>query len=187
MYKIVEFSHLLIREYASKYLSESLTLVDATCGMGNDTIYMAKLVPTARVYSYDIQAIAINYAQKQAKVLNLDNITFKLQSHEFIDETPDLVLYNLGYLPTGDKAITTTHETTLPSITKIVKLININPRLLIIVVVYPGHPEGLLESNFLDDYVKSLDSSKYLVCKYQNYNRPSSPYLLTISTSSINP
>ena len=40
---------------------------------------------------------------------------------------------------------------------------------------------NLIESNLIDEYVKNLSSSLYLVTKYQNYNRNLSPYLITIS------
>ena len=57
--------------------------------------------------------------------------------------------------------------------------------MLIIIVLYPGHEEGKIESSMIDEYVKSLPSKDFLVCKYQNYNRPTSPYILTISKNNL--
>ena len=53
--------------------------------------------------------------------------------------------------------------------------------MLIIICLYIGHEEGMEESIVVDEFVKSLPSSEYMVSKYQNYNRPSSPYLISIS------
>ena len=60
-----------------------------------------------------------------------------------------------------------------------VKIILTN--LLIIICIYPGHNEGKLEAKYIDEYVLNLPSNKYLITKYQNYNRVLSPYIITIS------
>lgn len=183
MFKIVEFSHLLITEYYKKYKHTNMTFIDATCGRGNDTIYMANILrDNGHVYSYDIQDIAIDYTKNILNQLNITNVTLKHQSHEFIDEVSiDLVIFNLGYLPNGDKKITTNKDTTLKSIKKMVSLMELNKEMIIILVIYPGHSEGLEESNTINDYVLSLPSNKYLISRYQNYNRATAPYIITIN------
>ncbi len=187
MYKIVEFSHLLINDYFKRFKHENMVFVDATCGRGSDTIFMAKLLSTiGHVYSYDIQQIALDYTLDELKKENIENVTLKLKSHEFIDETNlDLIIYNLGYLPNGDKSITTNHESTMASLKKVLSRFWLNPDMLIIIVLYPWHEEGKIESSMIDEYVKSLSSKDFLVCKYQNYNRPTSPYILTISKNNL--
>lgn len=183
MFKIVEFSHILISEYYKKYKHPDMTFIDATCGRGNDTIYMANILKeNGHVFSYDIQEIAINYTKNILNEQNINNVTLKHKSHEFIDEIEiDLVIFNLGYLPNGDKTITTNKDTTLKSIKKMVTLMELNKDMMIILVIYPGHDEGLLESNLINDYVLSLPSNKYLISRYQNYNRPTAPYIITIN------
>ena len=57
----------------------------------------------------------------------------------------------------------------------------LNKDMMIILVIYPGHDEGLLESNLINDYVLSLPNNKYLISRYQNYNRPTAPYIITIN------
>ena len=52
---------------------------------------------------------------------------------------------------------------------------------LIIIVLYPGHENGLIESQIIDDFCYHLPSNFYLVSKYQNYNRLNAPYIITIS------
>lgn len=183
MYKIVEFSHILIKEHFNRINKNDITFIDATCGRGSDTIFMAKLLQNrGYVFSYDIQEEAINYTQNLLNLENINNVTLKLKSHEFIDEDDiDLVVFNLGYLPGGDKTITTKADTTIKCLKKMINRIAINDDLLIIVVLYPGHEEGKIESDLIDNYLYNLSSKEYLVCKYLNYNRPTSPYILTIS------
>ena len=103
-------------------------------------------------------------------------------AHEaFIENDVDLILYNLGYLPTTDKKITTQVESTINSIKNAIEITSKKNDYLIIIVVYPGHTEGKIESDIIDDFVYNLPSKHFLVSKYMNYNRPSSPYILTIS------
>lgn len=187
MFKIVEFSHLIINEYIKASQLEYIRCLDATCGMGNDTIFMAELLKEkGHIDSYDIQDIAINATKEKLKELNISNVTLYHKSHEFIDASLyDLAIFNLGYLPTADKKVTTKKETTMIALEKLINEINNNPNLLIIVCLYPGHAEGKVESDFIDNYVYDLDSKTYLVTKYLNYNRPTSPYIITISKTKM--
>lgn len=183
MYKIVEFSHLLIKDYIEKYKHNDMIMIDATCGRGNDTKFMAQLLNGfGHVYSYDIQLDAINSTKELLAKENINNVTLLHQNHNQIDQFEfDLILYNLGYLPNGDKNITTTHQSTIQSIELALSRMWLNPQLLIIIVLYPGHKEGKIESDLIDDLAFHLNSKEYLVTKYLNYNRPSSPYIITIS------
>lgn len=187
MFKIVEFSHLIIKEYINNSNLSFIRCLDATCGMGNDTIYLANLLKEkGHVDSYDIQEIAINITKEKLNNLNFKNVTLYHKSHEYIDASLyDLAIFNLGYLPNTDKSITTKKETTMIAIEKLVSEINNNPNLLIIICLYPGHTEGKLESDFIDNYTINLSSKKYLVTKYLNYNRPTSPYIITISKTKL--
>ena len=183
MFKIVEFSHLLIKEYINNSTMQFIRCLDATCGMGNDTIFIADLLKeNGHIDSFDILEIAIETTKQKLEDKNIHNVTLYLKSHEFIDPSLyDLAIFNLGYLPNTDKTITTKKETTLIAVDKLVKEIQNNPNLLIIICLYPGHTDGKIESDYIDQYAYNLSSKDYLVCKYLNYNRPTSPYIITIS------
>lgn len=182
MYKIVEFSHLLIKDYIERHATKELLLVDATCGAGNDTLFMANcLNGLGKIVAYDIQESAITMTKVLLEKNGYTNILYKLTSHEYISEIPDLVIYNFGYLPNGDKSITTKVESSVKSVLNMIDLIHINPDLLIILVLYPGHTNGWIESEKIDQLCFKLPGNDYLVCKYQNYNRITSPFILTIS------
>ena len=177
MLKTTELTHLLI----SHVLKEGCVAVDATCGNGFDTLFLSKLVgDTGQVYAYDIQESAITNSKNLTKDSN--NITFHLKSHEFIEESNiDVVLFNLGFLPNGDKSITTLKDSTLTSIKNLVSRFDENPNMHIFIVCYPGHNEGFLESEALLTYTKTLDSKKFLVTTYIPTNQKNAPFLITIN------
>ena len=63
MLKTTELTHLLI----SHIIKEGSRVVDATAGNGHDTFFLSNLVgETGKVFSYDIQEVAIN----NTKLLN---------------------------------------------------------------------------------------------------------------------
>ena len=182
MFKIVEFSHLLIKEYITNSNLNFIRCLDATCGNGFDTLYMASLLnDKGCVDGYDIQKIAIDNTSKLLSEKKITNVTLYCKSHDLINPTLyDLAIFNLGYLPGYDKTIKTNKETTLNALKNLIPRMNKN-KMLIIICLYIGHKEGLEESIEIDKFLKELPSNKYLVCKYQNYNRPTSPYILTLS------
>lgn len=182
MYKIVEFSHLLIDEFYSRNKRNDLIFIDATCGRGNDTLKLATtLNHSGTVIAYDIQQVALHDTQKLLEKNGYEDITYHLESHDkLIEKDFDLIIYNLGYLPGSDKKIKTEVTTTLKSLKKALDISCKKDEYLIIIVLYPGHKEGLEESYAVDEFCKELPSKFYLVSKYQNYNRPTSPYIITI-------
>lgn len=175
MARITDISHLLL----SNHIKQGDLVIDATCGNGFDTLFLASLVgEKGIVHAYDIQEEAITNSKQLTKELN--NIIYHLESHENINqENIKAIIFNLGYLPKGDKNITTTYESTKNIITKLVNSFDVNPNMLILLVVYPGHDEGNKESIWLDEFVSSLDTS-FMCCKYQPINQHNSPYILTI-------
>ncbi len=184
MFKIVDFSHLLIKTYYEKNKDRPLTFIDATCGNGFDSLYLAKtLNHLGLLVCYDIQEMAINNTKTLLTKEGFNNVLYHLLSHEnLLEKHFDLIIYNLGYLPKGSKAITTKASTTLASIKGAINILSNNVNdFLIIIAIYPGHDEGLKESNLLDAFCKCLDSKLFLVTKYQNYNREKAPYIITIS------
>ncbi len=83
--------------------------IDATAGNGKDTLLLSQLVPNGYVIGFDIQEIAIQRSRERLK--ERSHVTLHLRSHEEIDRIPlpfppRLIIYNLGYLPGGNKAIT---------------------------------------------------------------------------------
>ncbi len=157
-------SHLsLAHDLWEKLLKPSDHVIDATCGNGKDTLVLAGLVSEGHVYALDIQEEALKRAKAKTP---FSNISFLHQSHVDLPDPPNLklVVYNLGYLPGGDKSITTLSETTLLSISRAMDLLPIGGAISII--CYPGHPEGAKEQKILKGFVGQLDPEKWASADY---------------------
>lgn len=161
-------------------------VVDATIGNGNDTLYLAKLVPFGHVFGFDIQKEAIEETKK--KLASYSNYTLFLKNHNTINKVLcnyqkkiSLVLFNLGYLPKGNKKITTKWESTKEAIEQSLTLLN--QKGIILIVVYPGHEQGRIESEHLLKYIDSLPYSHQI---YRNTSNINAPYLIEIKKDQIN-
>ena len=152
--------------------------IDATCGRGEDTKFLSTL---GYVYSFDIQKEALKSAEDKIKALN--KVELIHDSHEnidkYVEDEVDGVIFNLGYLPGGNKEITTKADSTIIALEKILK--RLKPEGIVILILYPGHAEGLNEEKRLIEYINSLDQKKYIGIKLQYLNRiNNSPYPLLI-------
>ncbi len=176
MLKITDIAHLFLKEH----IKENDIVIDATCGNGLDTLFLATLVgKNGIVHAYDIQQEAICNSKELTK--DYHNIIFHHESHEnILTDNIKAVIFNLGYLPSGDKLITTKLDSTKKALLKLIDSFEINKNLLIIIVVYPGHNEGQKESLWLDEYLRGLSSS-FMVSKYSMLNQHNAPYILMIS------
>lgn len=175
MAKITDIAHLFLE----KHIKPGDIVIDATCGNGHDTLFLANLVGnTGIVHAYDIQEQAIKNSKELTK--NFNNIIFHQISHEYIDvDNINAVIFNLGYLPSGDKTITTKPSSTKNALLNLIEKFETNKKMLILIVVYPGHIEGQKESLWLDEYLTNLDTS-FMCSKYQPLNQKNAPYILTI-------
>ena len=172
----------LAQKYWQEHVRAEDIVVDATAGNGHDTLFLSKLVPKGAVFSFDIQKEAL---ENTKKILPPDHqVTLMHQSHETICEipfqtAPRLIVYNLGYLPGGDKTITTQTETSLKSIQSCLKILAEGGALSI--TCYPGHEEGFREEKAIGEFFsKSLPSKEWLVCHHRFVNRPSAPSLFWV-------
>lgn len=155
-------------------------VVDATVGNGNDTLYLANLVKNGFVFGFDVQGCAIDRTLKLLKENDVSNYRLYNTSHENIDKVLcdykgkiSSIVYNLGYLPNGDKSITTRCDSTIKSICNGIKLIN--NKGFILIVVYP-HAEGIKEGMAL----RNLKIDGYKVIEYHNTDKVDSPYMVEI-------
>ena len=145
--------------YWKELLEPSDHVIDATCGNGKDTLRLANLVPGGHVYSIDIQQAALDKAQLLAPN---SNISYHLQCHTQLPAGPvKLVVYNLGYLPGGNKNLTTMTATTLQSLSLASQLISMGGALSI--TCYPGHAEGAVEEQAIRQWAGGLDPQKWTI------------------------
>lgn len=154
-------------------------VIDMTVGNGNDTLYLCDKVKNGHVFGFDIQECGINNTKlllkdyKNVTLIN-DSHTNLLQHLNEYKHKVSLILFNLGYLPNGDKSITTDAKSTIEAIKNSLELLN--DKGVILVVVYPGHEEGLKESKCLHKLV----IPGYQINEYHNTDNKEAPYLLEI-------
>ena len=89
-------------------------------------------------------------------------------------------MFNLGWLPGSDRKVTTRRESTLKAVNAAIELLA--PDGIILVAVYPGHEEGTLEGEMLDNELSCLDRRKISVSKFRIINSPTSPYFFIIES-----
>lgn len=177
--RILPFSkHLLERA-----LSPGDVAIDGTAGNGHDTLFLAELVgETGHVYSFDVQKEAIINTQHKLEAANLTQVSLIHDGHEnlsnYVTQPVSAAIFNLGYLPGSDQAITTHGETTWKAVTDLLSLLKKNG--IIILVIYHGHLEGKIERNHLESRLHELDSKMYQVLTYQFTNRKTAPFIMAI-------
>ena len=83
------------------------------------------------------------------------------------------VVFNLGYLPGGDKSITTEAGTTIAAVERALKLLA--PDGVICLTVYSGHPQGKKEKAALLAFAEGLDPHLYHTAYIQMTNQKKDP------------
>ena len=175
----------LAHKYWENLLSPTDHVIDATCGNGHDTLMLAQLVPNGHVFAIDNQQQAIDTANEKISMSLGMNVSFHLQCHsnfplKIQPKSIALVVYNLGYLPGGDKQLTTKRSTTLQSLEKAIPLIR--PGGALSITCYPGHPEGALEETAVLELIKTLPAKEWSCCIHRWINRNASPSLLLVQS-----
>ena len=177
----------LQKKFILSHLREGDLAVDFTMGNGHDTEFLSKTVgERGRVVAFDIQPKAlINTAANLRESGCPENWRLHLASHdrapEFVTEPIKAGMFNLGYMPgSGNKALTTMRRTTLPAVANAVAMLGDDAILL--VAVYPGHPEGAAEGEELEKYFSTLSKYKYCVGQFKMMNSPTSPYFMICET-----
>lgn len=172
----------MIKKITACYVKEGQTVVDCTVGNGNDILMLSKLIGEKGIaYGFDIQAVAIDTTKKLLMKNGLKERTILIHDgHEniekYIEGKIHLVIYNLGYLPKGDKNIKTHFTTTLESINKALVLLHNNGILL--VTCYTGHSGGSIEKKEVGKYLKSLNQKQYNVIEFNFINQKNDPPIL---------
>lgn len=180
MYKTVLRATDMVHNMVKDVIKENSIAVDATLGTGKDTIFLSELASKGRVYSFDIQAEAISrfiYNHGEVK-----NVTLINDGHEnmltYIKEHPSIIMFNLGYLPCGDKSIITKPETTIRALRAGVEIIA--PNGLISIVSYIGHKGGDKEAALIGEMTKSLNPKEFGVMEIKFSNTKGSPFITII-------
>lgn len=174
----MRYSHTLLKEV----LQPGQTAVDATMGNGFDTELLASLVgPTGQVFAFDIQEQALQATKKRlAEKELLAQVQLIHQGHETLADVVSgpvhAAIFNLGYLPKGDKAIITLPDTTKTALEAL--LTRLVPKGRIILVCYYGHADGEAELKEVHSFCQQLPQEAFNVLSYQFINQRNQPPIL---------
>lgn len=175
----------LSHHYLKFFLKHGSFAVDATCGNGGDTVFLASLVgKEGKVYGFDIQNDAIRSTQSRIDGEGFsDRVALFLDGHENMekylgDQAVDAFVFNLGYLPKGDHTIHTQGETTVKALQ--VALSHLSKDGVIALSIYHGGDSGFEERDAVLAYLKALDSRKYNVILHDYINKPNYPPLFVL-------
>ncbi|MFP3125021.1 16S rRNA (cytosine(1402)-N(4))-methyltransferase [Ectobacillus funiculus] len=157
--------------------------VDATIGNGHDTAFLAQLVGEAgKVFGFDIQEQAI--LNTQARLTEQNLLSRALLFHEShgrllemlpVDAKENVTgaVFNLGYLPGGDKSIVTNPNSTIDAIKQLLQIMA--PEGIIVLVIYHGHEEGQAERDAVVEFAMNLDQQMAHVLRYEFINQGNHP------------
>ena len=169
------------KSFILKHIKEGDTVADFTMGNGYDTLFFSKTVGEGgRVFAFDIQPAALESTKKRLEENGApQNYTLICDSHHNADKYIEGKI-KAGMFNLGDKSITTKRETTLPAIEKAISLLDNDAILLI--AVYPGHEEGEIEGELINDMLSTLDRKKYCCAKFRIINSPTSSYFYIVES-----
>lgn len=175
---ILPFARLLLQ----KTVSEKGYFVDATAGNGHDTLFLAQLAGDGHVFAFDVQEQAIaNTVSRLQDASLLHKATLFHSGHEqasslipeYVHGHVNAAIFNLGYLPKGDKTVITKPDTTISAIEQLFEMLK--PGGIIVLVIYHGHAGGADERDAVTAYAASLDQQKAHVLQYGFINQANTP------------
>jgi len=115
----------------------------------------------------------------------VDNVILICDSHEkiadYVEEKGQVsaALFNLGYLPSGDKTINTTAKSSIKAIGESLRILKKSG--VVSIVMYPGTEIGKTERDAVLSYAQNLPHNEYHVCYSSFPNQPNtSPEILLI-------
>lgn len=161
-------------------------MVDATCGTGQDTLFLARLVgEEGQVWAFDVQEPAV----RQTRNLLLEKgaagqVQVIHDSHTrigtYVTGPIRAVMFNLGYLPGGDRQLITCGRETVAGLQQCMELLMDGG--VVTVAAYTGHPGGYEEMAEVQKYFASMDQKEYETWQLTFLNQRNHPPCLLVCT-----
>lgn len=181
--RLTDFTH----ELWKTLVPQGSFVIDATCGAGFDTLFLAELAlspKSGRLVGFDIQKEALEKTEGRLKKVLPPQLFARIellncchtQIKEF--EQPSFIAYNLGYLPTSNKKVTTESTTTLLSVKSALQILV--PGGWISIMCYDGHDAGKKETADLMTFCQTLPTAHFRVHLHRLWNTASGPQTLLI-------
>src|SRR5580700_11261381 len=168
-------------------LFDGALAIDATVGNGFDALFLAHRVgPKGRVLGFDVQKAALAGARELLKFVgSLDRVSFIHDSHSrlanYLPAGAGIqgAMFNLGYLPRGNRQIITRPDTTIMALGGV--LANLAARGRITILVYRGHEEGILECVEVRKCLEQLSDDEWTIEEFAGTSdSPIAPRLFRI-------
>lgn len=186
----LDFAKFLWLNHLQKFSSPKI--IDATAGNGNDSLSLAQQAlvspvrasPLFELHLIDIQENALSNSRQLLHSNGIKtNCYYHHASHAsigsmFSPNSIHLIVYNLGYLPGGDKNITTQASSSELSILQALDLLT--PGGLMTIMFYPGHAEGAQEQKQLLPILFELPKTLFSVSHHVFSLRATAPGLLVV-------
>jgi SAM-dependent methyltransferase len=150
-------------------LFDGALAVDATVGNGYDALFLGHRVgPKGKVIGFDVQKAALAGAREILKFVgSINHVSLIHDSHTRVaDYLPpgaaiDAAMFNLGYLPRGNRQIITRPETTVQALRSVLEHLAEHGRVTLL--VYRGHEGGVPEYEGVRQFLERLPGDKWLV------------------------
>jgi len=161
------------------HVHEADVVIDATHGNGGDTRLLRSLVgPKGFVYAFDVQ-LPVHAHVDMTDVLLVGHESMARHVAASHHGSVRAVVFNLGYMPGGDKGLTTHVDTTHEAVKQALDLIA--PDGIIILVCYQ-HEEGRRELAALRTMLSTLQSGMHTVTETLFLNHDATaPIVITIA------
>lgn len=150
-------------------LFDGALAVDATVGNGYDALFLAHRVgPKGKVLGFDVQKAALAGARELLKFVgSIDRVSLIHDSHSRLaDYLPpgaaiQGAMFNLGYLPRGNRRIITQPDTTVMALRSVLE--HLAERGRVTLLVYRGHEGAVPEYQEVRKFLEQLPDDKWLV------------------------
>jgi SAM-dependent methyltransferase len=150
-------------------LFDGALAVDATVGNGYDALFLAHRVgPKGKVLGFDVQKAALAGARELLKFVgSIDRVSLIHDSHSRLtDYLPagaviQGAMFNLGYLPRGNREIITRPDTTVMALRSVLE--HLAERGRVTLLVYRGHEGAVPEYQEVRQFLEQLPDDEWLV------------------------
>lgn len=178
-YNVNEFLHHILKIH----LKPGDTVADCTAGNGNDTVFLAETVgPEGMVFAFDVQEEALARTAEHLDEKGMGTRCVLVHdSHAAIDSYPvrDLsaAVFNLGYLPGGNREIRTVPAITLEALEKAAGLMKKDG--ILAAVCYSGHAGGPEEAEAVTEFFRGLSCCEWDSVSWSPVNKKGAPFLVS--------
>lgn len=167
----------IYRMFLSQVLSPDGIVADCTAGNGCDTEFLCGQCRSGFVYAFDIQPEAIESTGRRLRQSEFTNYRLINDSHhrirDYYDGKIDAAVFNLGFLPAGDKSIVTHAETTVRALDAVCDMLV--PGGIAAVAGYLSHSGGRAEWDAVLSHSQKYDQKMMNVIHIRMNNQRNSP------------